>query len=111
MPTSPSPNLAQLAEKISGALPGAVTATKLVVGELTLTVEASRIVDVLTHLHANPDCDFKILVDICGTDWPSRDKRFDVVYHLLSLTKNHRIRLKLEAGEGEAVKSCIGIYP
>ena len=103
--------LAQLGEKVSDALPGAVTEVKLTLGELTLSIAAGRILDVLKHLHSDPDCDFKILIDICGNDWPSRAKRFDVVYHLLSLTKNVRARVKLEVGEGEAVKSCIGTYP
>ena len=104
-------DIAQLAEKLAGAFGDALTERKLSVGELTLTVAADRILDVLTHLRDDPDCDFKILVDICGNDWPSRAKRFDVVYHLLSLTRNMRIRVKLAAGEGDAVKSCIGIYP
>ena len=111
MLSSSSQNLGQLGQNISAAVPGAVTEQKLVVGELTLTVAADRILDVLTHLHADAECDFKILVDICGSDWPSRAKRFDVVYHLLSLTKNQRIRVKLEAADGEAVKSCIATYP
>ena len=101
--------LAQLGDTVSAALPGAVTEQKLVIGELTLTVAADRILDVLAHLHG--DHDFKILVDICGNDWPARARRFDVVYHLLSLTRNQRIRVKLAAADGEAVKSCIGIYP
>jgi NADH-quinone oxidoreductase subunit C len=104
-------DLAQLSEKISAALTGAVLESKLAVGELTLTVAADRILDVLAHLHSDPDCDFKILVDLCGNDWPQRPKRFDVVYHLLSLTQNQRIRVKLAVGEGEAAKSCIAIYP
>ena len=104
-------DLAQLAEKLAGAFGDALTERKLAVGELTLTVAADRILDVLAHLRDDPDCDFKILVDICGNDWPSREKRFDVVYHLLSLTRNMRIRVKLAVGEGEAVKSCIALYP
>src|SRR6201996_7634118 len=104
-------DLGQLSEKISAALPGAVLESKLAVGELTLTAAADRILDVLAHLHGDPDCDFKILVDICGNDWPQRAKRFDVVYHLLSLTKNLRIRVKAEVGEGESIKSCISVYP
>jgi NADH-quinone oxidoreductase subunit C len=104
-------DIAQLAEKLAGAFGDALTERKLAMGELTLTVAADRILDVLTHLRDDPDCDFKILVDICGNDWPSRAKRFDVVYHLLSLTRNMRIRVKLAAGEGEAVKSCIALYP
>jgi len=102
-------DLLALAEKISAAMPGA--ASKLAVGELTVTVEAGRILDLLKYLRDDPDCAFTILVDLCGNDWPSRAKRFDVVYHLLSLTKNHRIRVKVEVGEGEAIKSCIALYP
>ena len=104
-------DIAQLAEKLAGAFGDALTERKLAMGELTLTVAADRILEVLTHLRDDPDCDFKILVDICGNDWPSRAERFDVVYHLLSLTRNMRIRVKLAAGEGEAVKSCIALYP
>ena len=102
-------DLSALAEEISGALSGAVTEKKIAVGELTLTVDAARILDVLGHLQGAGD--FKILVDLCGLDWPTRAKRFDVVYHLLSLTRNLRIRVKAEVGEGEAIKSCVGIYP
>jgi len=102
-------DLAALAEEISGALPSAVTEKKLAVGELTITVEAARILDVLGYLQGPGD--FKILVDLCGLDWPQRAKRFDVVYHLLSLTRNLRIRVKAEVGEGEAIKSCVAIYP
>ena len=102
-------DLAALAEQVSGASKGAVTETKLTVGELTLTVEASRILDVLAWLQGPGE--FKILVDICGVDWPQRPKRFDVVYHLLSLTKNVRIRVKAQLGESEAIKSAIPVYP
>ena len=104
-------DLGQLAEKLAGALGSALMERKLAVGELTLTVAADRIVEVLAHLRDDPDCDFKILVDLCGNDWPRREKRFDVVYHLLSLTRNMRIRIKVLAGEGEAIKSCISLYP
>ena len=56
----------------------------------------------LKHLHDDPDCDFKILVDICGIDWPQRAKRFDVVYHLLSLTKNHAHPRQGRSGRGRS---------
>ena len=104
-----TPNLAALAEEISGALSGAVTEKKLAVGELTVTAPAARILDVLGWLQGPGD--FKILVDICGVDWPQRARRFDVVYHLLSLTRNMRVRVKAEVNEGEAIKSCSAIYP
>jgi NADH-quinone oxidoreductase subunit C len=102
-------DLSALGEEISGAVAGAVTEKKLAVGELTITVEAARILDVLGWLQGPGD--FKILVDLCGLDWPQRAKRFDVVYHLLSLTRNARIRVNAEVGEGEAIKSSVGIYP
>ena len=102
-------DLAALSEQISGALSGAITESKVNVGELTITVEASRVLDVLTWLQGPGD--FKILVDLCGNDWPQRAKRFDVVYHLLSLTRNLRIRVKAQVGEGESIASIIGPYP
>ena len=83
--------------------------SKIAAGELTVTVEAARILDVLGWLQGPGD--FKILVDLCGLDWPEREKRFDVVYHLLSLTRNARIRIKAAVGEWEAIKSSIAIYP
>ena len=101
--------LDELATKISAALPGATS--KLAVGELTLTVEAGDIIRVLTFLRDDPTCEFKVLIDICGVDWPSREKRFDVVYHLLSLTKNRRIRVKVETDETTPVPSAISVYP
>ena len=102
-------DLAALSEQMSGALAGAITDSKMSVGELTITVEASRILEVLTWLQGPGE--FKILVDICGNDWPQRPKRFDVVYHLLSLTRNLRLRVKAMVGEGEALASCIPAYP
>jgi NADH-quinone oxidoreductase subunit C len=102
-------DLSALAQEVTGAVPGAVTESKIAAGELTLTAEASRILDLLGWLQGQGD--FKILVDLCGVDWPQREKRFDVVYHLLSLTRNARIRIKAAVGEGEAIKSCVGIYP
>jgi NADH-quinone oxidoreductase subunit C len=104
-------DLGQLAEMLAGALGPALVERKLAAGELTITVAPERIGDVMAHLRDDPDCEFKILVDICGNDWPRREKRFDMVYHLLSLTRNMRIRVKAMVGEGEAVPSVIGLYP
>jgi NADH-quinone oxidoreductase subunit C len=102
-------DLAHLNESIKSALGGAVTATTLVRGELTIEVAAAEILRAMVHLRNEGD--FKILVDICGVDWPQRAKRFDVVYHLLSLTRNVRIRVKVQLGEGESIASIIGVYP
>ena len=104
-------DLGQFAEALVGKLGTALSGHKLAAGELTLSVPVDQIIGVLTHLRDDADCEFKILVDVCGNDWPKREKRFDVVYHLLSLTRNRRIRVKVMAGEGEVVPSCIGLYP
>jgi NADH-quinone oxidoreductase subunit C len=102
-------DLAALSESITSALGGAVTGVTMARGELTFDVTAADIVPVMSHLR--DAADFKILVDLCGNDWPQRAKRFDVVYHLLSLTKNARIRVKAQVGEGESIPSIHSIYP
>jgi NADH-quinone oxidoreductase subunit C len=102
-------DLAILRESITTALGSAVTGVTMVRGELTLEVQASEIVKVMLHLRDAGE--FKILVDVCGVDWPQRAKRFDVVYHLLSMTQNARVRVKAQVGEGESIPSIIDIYP
>ena len=101
--------LAAFGEEVKTALDGAVTGVSVMRGELTLDVEAAAVLTVMTHLRDRGE--FKILVDLCGTDWPQRAKRFDVVYHLLSLTRNVRIRVKAQVGEGESIPSIISVYP
>jgi NADH-quinone oxidoreductase subunit C len=101
-------DLSDLAGRISSSLPGAVTGTKLTFGELTLDAEAGEIVRVLTWLR--DEGDFKLLIDLCGADWPQRPKRFDVVYHLLSLTKNLRVRVKVQTDEATPVPSAVGVF-
>jgi NADH-quinone oxidoreductase subunit C len=102
-------DLSALAQSVAGVFPG-LTAT-MMRGELTLEVAAADVLKLMTHLHGDAGCDFKILVDLCGNDWPQRARRFDVVYHLLSLTLNQRIRVKAQLGEGEAIPSIISLYP
>jgi len=81
------------------------------VGELTILAERAEIVRVLKFLRDEPACAFTILVDLCGVDWPQREHRFDVVYHLLSLTRNLRVRVKVETDERTAVPTCVEVYP
>jgi len=102
-------DLASLAESIKSALGSAVVETTMARGELTIEVQASEILRAMAHLQGEGE--FKILVDLCGVDWPQREKRFDVVYHLLSLTKNARVRVKARVGEGESIPSVISVYP
>ncbi len=78
-------------------------------GELTLVCERERIVEVLTALRDR--FGFQQLVDLCGVDFPDRAERFEVVYHLLSLTRNARIRVKVTTDEQQPVPSVIEVYP
>lgn len=78
-------------------------------GELTLTCHRDRIVSVLTDLRDR--FGFQQLLDVCGVDYPDRAERFDVVYHLLSLTRNARVRVKVTTDEVQPVPSVIRVYP
>jgi len=80
-------------------------------GDLALKVEPSEILSVLRFLRDDPTCRFVSFIDICGVDYPNRERRFDVVYHLLSPTRNTRIRVKIETDEATPVPSCVGIFP
>ncbi len=103
--------LEQLAHTIAEALPGAVKGHKIAIGELTVEVEAGEIARVMATLRDDPRLEFKLLIDICGVDWPQREKRFDVVYHLLSLTGNARVRIVCQTDEDTAVPSVAEVYP
>jgi NADH-quinone oxidoreductase subunit C len=104
-------SLQELGEALKAAIPRAVTAATIAYGELTVTVRSEAIIDVLTHLRDAPNCLFKSFIDICGVDYPSREKRFDVVYHLLSPKYNRRIRVKLEVDERTPVLSAVEVFP
>lgn len=80
-------------------------------GELTLLVEAGDILDVLNFLKTDVQCQFVCLIDISGVDFPAREKRFDVVYHLLSPRQNQRVRLKMATDEDTPVPSAVDVFP
>ena len=103
--------LDKLGETIAGALAGAVTGRVVSYGELTITTTANDIVKVMTFLRDDEGCQFWNIVDITAVDWPSRERRFDVVYHLLSPKLNARIRVKLEVDQKTPVASIIGVFP
>ncbi len=104
-------DLAALGASIQEKLAGAVTSTSMSYGELTLHAEASRIVAVLSFLHDDADCRFVSFIDICGADYPEREKRFDVVYHLLSPYKNTRVRIKVQVDEQSEVPTACDVFP
>jgi len=89
----------------------AVTSASIAFDELTLVVDAARIVEVVTFLRDDQRCLFHNFVDVCGADYPARERRFDVVYHFLSLKLNHRIRVKVETDEVTPVPSIIDVFP
>jgi len=101
--------LDDLQAQVTRALPEA--RTHIAHGELTVEYATDKIMHALKTLHDDPALAFTILIDICGVDWPQREKRFDVVYHLLSITKNARIRVKVQTDEATPVPSSIGVYP
>ena len=78
-------------------------------GEIGLHVKTDKLVGVMMHLR--DICDYQQLMEIAGVDWPDRDPRFEVVYMLLSLTKNHRIRVHVATNEAVPVPSVTGIWP
>lgn len=80
-------------------------------GELTVVVPAADILEVLRFLRDDPELQFFSFIDLCGVDWPAREKRFDVVYHLLSPRKNHRIRVKVATDADTPVPSISDIFP
>jgi NADH-quinone oxidoreductase subunit C len=102
--------LKDLADHLTAALPQDVTKTETAHGELMATVKRDSIRRVLTFLRDDPRCLFAMLVDICGVDYPDRAERFDVVYNLLSLKHNLRIRLKVTTDEETPVPSVTPIY-
>jgi NADH-quinone oxidoreductase subunit C len=103
--------LDELGALIAGELPGAVTGHHSALGELTVSANAADIVKVMTFLRDDPRCQFISIIDVTAVDWPSRERRFDVVYHLLSPTRNVRIRIKVETDETTPVPSIIGVFP
>ena len=103
--------LKDLGEYIASALPQDVLRAEVNrCGELTLDVRTASVVKVLTFLKDDTGCLFKQLVDVCGVDWPGREQRFDVVYHLLSMKHNQRVRVKVAADEETAVASVTGVF-
>src|SRR5437588_7365418 len=76
-----------------------------------LNISPNAIVQVATVLRDHPDLDYKMLCDLFGVDYPARDRRFDVVYYLVSVSRNRRLFLRVRVAENEAVPTLSGVYP
>jgi NADH-quinone oxidoreductase subunit C len=102
--------LRELGDLIAAALPEDVIDTEVALGELMVRVQRGAIVRVLTFLRDDSNCQFKCLMDVCGADYPEREERFEVVYNLLSLKHNQRVRVKLSVDEATPVPSVTGVF-
>jgi NADH-quinone oxidoreductase subunit C len=103
--------LTALAEAAKSALGDAVLDTRLTFGELTLDAARSKVLAVLAYLRDDPNWLFKTLIDLSGVDFPQRAERFEVVYHLLSIHKNLRVRVKTSTDAATPLASAVDIFP
>jgi NADH-quinone oxidoreductase subunit C len=101
--------LTEMGERIVADSEGAASGFSVSFSELTVHGPAHRIVALLTRLRDHGE--FQQLIDIAGADYPQRERRFDVVYHLLSLTRNRRVRVKVDTDEDTPVPSVVPVYP
>jgi NADH-quinone oxidoreductase subunit C len=106
-----SEELKELGAFIARSTPDEVFEVEVIGGELVARCAPEGVARFLTFLRDNPACQFTTLIDICGVDWPARERRFDVVYHLLSMRRNIRLRLKVEVREDALVPSVVEVFP
>jgi NADH-quinone oxidoreductase subunit C len=102
--------LQELSDHIQARLADALLSARIELGELIITVQRASIVRVMTFLRDDANCQFKQLIDLCGADYPSREERFEVVYNLLSLKHNLRIRVKVNTDEDTPVPSLSEVF-
>jgi NADH-quinone oxidoreductase subunit C len=109
---SPAPLIAPregLIDAVTAAIGDALLSVKDEVGEVSFTVARASIVDVCRTLR--DQFEYQQLMEIAGVDYPERAERFDVVYHLLSVTRNHRVRVRVTTDEAQPVPSVTGLWP
>ncbi len=103
--------LKDLATHIEMKRPDCILGWDIAGGELTMEVAPANIAGLVEFLKTDPTCKFSTLVDITAVDWPERPKRFEMVYHFLSMYQNHRVRLKSQLREDEMIPSITGTHP
>jgi NADH-quinone oxidoreductase subunit C len=103
--------LAEMGQRIVADSAGSISGFEVAFGDLQVQVQAHRIVEALTFLRDAQDLQFQQLMDLAGADYPQRPLRFDVVYNLLSLTKNRRVRVKVQTDEDTPVPTVTSVYP
>ena len=103
-------SLMDVAEHVAESLGDAIISSQMINGQVVLNAAPQNICKVLQFLRDDLECQFKMLVSLCGVDYPERAKRFDVVYNLLSLTQNNRIRVKVAVSEEEFVPTATEVF-
>lgn len=103
--------LKDLGEYIATKMGACVLGSEVALGELVVFVKPESVVKLLSFVHDDANCQFTILLDICGVDYPERAERFEVVYNLLSVKHNQRLRVKLVTSDEAPVPSVISVYP
>jgi NADH-quinone oxidoreductase subunit C len=101
--------LVELQARVSDALSASVLSSAIATGDLCLSVKRDDIIVVLQHLRDIED--FTTFIDVCGVDYPERKERFEVVYHLLSMSHNTRVRIKISTDEDTPIASAFGLWP
>ncbi len=102
--------LKDLADHVTRALEHEVVSSRVEYGELTIEARADQIVKVLTFLRDDGECQYRQLIDVTAVDYPARARRFDVVYHLLSMTHNQRARVIVQTDESTPMPSVTGVH-
>jgi NADH-quinone oxidoreductase subunit C len=103
--------LNQLGAYLADRLGSTLTSWRVALGELTIEVDREQLLPTIELLRDDPACRFGCLIDICGADYPERERRFDVVYHLLSPWQNRRIRVRVTTDEETPVPSLTSLFP
>ncbi len=111
MPSDLANQMTELGSYLEAKRPDCVLAWDVTQDELNVDVAPSSLTGFVEFLKTDATCKFSTLVDITGVDYPGRSKRFDVVYHMLSMYQNHRIRLRVSIREDQMVPSIVDIHP
>lgn len=104
-------NPSVLVKKLTEQFGQGIVATSVFKDEVSHLVDRSALVDICGFLKSDPDFQMNYLVDVLGVDYTPASPRFEVVYHLYSIPKRHRLRLKVKVGDGESVPTVTGVWP
>jgi len=102
--------LKELGKYVQDTLGDAVTVTTMRLGELSIEINRDDVLKIIKFLRDDVNCQFLTLLDVCGVDYPEDDERFEIVYHMLSMTHNNRIRIKLRTDEDTPVASVTSLF-